>query len=107
MKFDVWTGKWLQCLDVQYYYKYRYKKIPQKIRYDTYGIFYIPVNFAFNYLPHHSQGSTTQVKKRVKKKKKKNKVTKNLLRGDSNPDSPNTLELKMIDFFSFRVELNL
>ena len=77
------------------------------MRYDAYGIFYIPVNFAFNYLPHHSQGRTTQVKKRVKKKKKKNKVTKNLLRGDSNPDSPNTLELKMIDFFSFRVELNL
>ena len=39
---------------------------------------------------------TTQVKKRVKKKKrKKKKVTKNLLQGDSNPDPPNTLELKM------------
>ena len=40
---------------------------------------------------------TTQVKKRVKKKKKKKKkkVTKNLLQRDSNPNSPNSLELKM------------
>ena len=32
---------------------------------------------------------TIQVKKRVEKKEKKNKVTKNLLQGDSNPDPPN------------------
>ena len=41
---------------------------------------------------------TTQVKKRAKKrflKKKKNEVTKNLLRGDSNPDHQNQLELKV------------
>ena len=38
---------------------------------------------------------TTQVKKRVKKEKEKNKITKNLLQGDLNPDAPNTLELKM------------
>ena len=41
---------------------------------------------------------TTQVKKRVKrdlkKRKKKNKVTKNLLPGDSNRDPHNQLELK-------------
>ena len=38
---------------------------------------------------------TTQVIKRVKRKKKKNKVTKNLLQGDLNPDPPNQLELKV------------
>ena len=42
---------------------------------------------------------TTQVKKRLKKrfsqKKKKNKVTKNLLEGDSSPDPPNQLVLKV------------
>ena len=37
---------------------------------------------------------TTQVKKRVKKERKKNKVTKNLLQGDPNPDHQNQLELK-------------
>ena len=40
----------------------------------------------------------TQVKKRVEKRckeKKKNKVTKNLLQGDSNPDPENQLELKV------------
>ena len=34
-------------------------------------------------------------KKESKKEKKKNEVTKNLLQGDSNLDSPNTLGLKM------------
>ena len=34
-------------------------------------------------------------KKENKKEKEKNKVTKNLLLGDLNPDSPSTLELKM------------
>ena len=34
-------------------------------------------------------------KKESKKEKEKNKVTKNLLQGDSNPDPPNSLELKM------------
>ena len=38
---------------------------------------------------------TTQVKKRVKKKEKKINVTIILLIEDSNPDPPNTLELKM------------
>ena len=40
---------------------------------------------------------TTRVKKkRLKtKKKKKNKVTKNFLQGDSNPDPPDTLGLKL------------
>ena len=38
---------------------------------------------------------TTQVKKRVKKKKKTINVTIILLIEDSNPDPPNTLELKM------------
>ena len=39
-----------------------------------YGIFYIPVNFAFN-LSHYVTNAicTTQVKKRVKKRKKKKK----------------------------------
>ena len=34
-------------------------------------------------------------KKESKKEKEKNKVTKNLLQGDLNPDPPNTLELKV------------
>ena len=40
---------------------------------------------------------TTQVKKRESKNKKEknNKVTKNLLQGDSNPNPPNTLGLKL------------
>ena len=38
---------------------------------------------------------TTQVKKRVKKERKKNKVTKNFLQGDPNPDHQNQLELKV------------
>ena len=40
---------------------------------------------------------TAQVKKKESKNKneKKNKVTKNLLPGDSNPDPPNTLGLKL------------
>ena len=41
---------------------------------------------------------TTQVKKRMKneilKKENKNKVARNLLQGDSNPDPENQLELK-------------
>ena len=48
-------------------------------RYDTYGIFYIPVNFAFN-LPHYVTSYMHRPgKRRVQKKKKKNKVTKNFL----------------------------
>ena len=35
-------------------------------------------------------------KKEMLKKEKKNKVTKNLLQGDSNPDPQNQLELKVI-----------
>ena len=34
-------------------------------------------------------------KKESKKEKEKNKVTKNMLQRDVNPDPPNTLELKM------------
>ena len=34
-------------------------------------------------------------KKKIKKKRKNNKVTKNLLQGDSNPDPQNQLELKV------------
>ena len=60
---------------------------------DTYRIFYIAVNFAFN-LPHLLLAiSTTQAKKIVKrdfKTRKKNKVMKNSLKGDSNPDPLST-----------------
>ena len=56
-----------------------------EMSYDTYGIFYIPVNFAFN-LPNYV---TSYMHYSGKKKKIRNlKVTKNLLPGDSNPDSP-------------------
>ena len=48
--------------------------------YDTHGIFYILVNFAFN-LPNYVTSS-------IHYSGKKNKVTKNLLPGDSNPDPP-------------------
>ena len=64
----------------------------------TYGIFYIPVNFVFN-LPHyvtsymHHTGKKER-KKEILKKEKKNKVTKNLLLGNSNPDPQNQLEIK-------------
>ena len=37
----------------------------------------------------------TGKKEGKKEKEKKIKFTKNLLQGDSNPDRPNTLELKM------------
>ena len=47
--------------------------------YDAHGIFYNPVNFAFNL----SNYVTSYVRYSGKKK---NKVTKNLLPGDSNPD---------------------
>ena len=49
--------------------------------YDTQGIFYILVNFAFN-LPNYVTSSMHY------SGEKKNKVTKNLLPGDSNPDPP-------------------
>ena len=58
------------------------------MRYDTYGIFYIPVNFAFN-LPHYVTSymhHTGKKENRKEKEKEKNKVTKNLLQRDSNPD---------------------
>ena len=43
----------------------------------------------------HHRGKK-KVKERFKKKeKRKNKVTKNLLQGDSNPDPQNQLELKV------------
>ena len=69
------------------------------MRHDTYRTVYIPVNVAFN-LPHMFLAiCTTQVKKRVKKrfkkKAKKNKITRNLLQRDSNPDPQNQLELKV------------
>ena len=40
---------------------------------------------------HHTNAS----KKESKEEKEKNKVTKNMLQGDLNPDPPNTLELQM------------
>ena len=49
--------------------------------YDAHGIFYNPVNFAFNL----SNYVTSDVHY---SDEKKNKVTKNLLSGDSNPDPP-------------------
>ena len=56
-----------------------------EMSYDTYGIFYIPVNFAFN-LPNYV---ASYMHYSGKKKKNRNlKVTKNLLPGDSNPDPP-------------------
>ena len=61
-----------------------------EMSYDTYGIFYIPVNFAFN-LPNYVTSYMHYSGKKKKKKKKKIrnfKVTKNLLPGDSNPDPP-------------------
>ena len=72
--------------------KYRY------IRYDTYRIFYIPVNFAFNYHIMLPATCATQVKKSKKgilKTENKNKVRKNLLQGVLNPDPQNQLELKV------------
>ena len=49
---------------VQYCYKYRY------IRYDTYGIFYIPINFGFN-LPHYVTSYMHHKGKNESKKEKK------------------------------------
>ena len=61
--------------------------------------YHIPVNFAFN-LPqyvtsyiHHTDKKGEQ--RRDFQKRKKNKVTKNLLQGDTNPDPKNQLELRM------------
>ena len=49
-------------------------------RYDTYGIFYIPVNFAFNLLHYvTSYIHHTGKKESTKEKEKNNNVTKNLL----------------------------
>ena len=56
--------------------------------------FYIPVSFAFNLLPYATSCMHHTGKKESKKEKERKKVTKNLLQGDSNPDPPNTLELK-------------
>ena len=55
----------------------------QGMNYDAHGIFYNPVNFAFNLSNYvtsyvHYSGE--------KKNNNNNKVTKNLLPGDSNPD---------------------
>ena len=68
------------------------------MRNDTYRISYIPVNFVFN-LPHyvtsymHHTGEK-ESKKEILKKGKKNRVTKNLVQGDSNPNPQNQLEIK-------------
>ena len=51
-----------------------------RMSYDSHGIFYNPVNFAFNL----SNYVTSYV--HYSGEKKKHKVTKNLLPGDSNPD---------------------
>ena len=54
--------------------------------------FYIPVNFAFN-LPHyvtsfmHDTGKKESKKEIITEKEKKNKVIRNLLQGDSNPQN--------------------
>ena len=63
------------------------------MRYDTYRIFYIPVNFVFN-LPHYVTSYMHHTREKESKKGKKNMVTKNLLEGDSNPDPKNQLKLK-------------
>ena len=53
---------------------------------------YIPVNFAFN-LPHyvtsymHPTGKKESKKEILTEKKKNNKVTRNLLQGDSDPQN--------------------
>ena len=68
------------------------------MRYDTYCIFYIPVNFAFN-LPHyvtsyiHHTGKK-ESKKEIKKRRRKKKGYEKLLQGDSKQDLQNQLELK-------------
>ena len=57
------------------------------MRYDTYRIFYIPVNFAFNYHIMLPAACTTQIKKSKKEiLKTERKVRKNLLQGVLNPD---------------------
>ena len=97
--------------------------------YDTYGIFYIPVNFAFNYLPHYVISYMHHTgKKRVKKKKKirsrricfKGIRTRTLRIHWTTSISAIRRCLKEVyipslwwltvfkdDFFGFRVELNL
>ena len=89
------------------------------VRYDTYDIFYIPVNIAF-ILRHYVTSYTHHTGKKESKKEKEKNVTKNLLPGDSNPDPRIQFQFKrsiyslsmVIDsfkdvFFGFRVELNL
>ena len=58
------------------------------------AFFYIPVNFVLN-LPHYVSYMCHTGKKGSKKEFLKNKVTKNLLQGDSNQDPKNQLELKV------------
>ena len=73
---------------------------------DIYRIFYIHVKFVSS-LPHyfisymHNTGKK-ESKKEILKKGKTNNVTKNLLRGDSNPIPQNWLELKAIASMVFR-----
>ena len=71
------------------------------MRYETYRILYIPVNFAFNlshYVTswmHHTGKKESKIRGGGGLKKEKKKVTKNLLQGDSNPDPQNQLERKV------------
>ena len=60
------------------------------MRYDTYCIFYIPVNFAFN-LPHYV---TSYMHHKREKEEEKKKGYEKLLQGDSKQDLQNQLELK-------------
>ena len=62
------------------------------VRYDTYGIIYIPVKFAFN-LPNYVTTYMHRTGKKYSKKEKNNNVTIILPQEDSNADLPNTLEL--------------
>ena len=68
------------------------------MRYDTYGIFYISVNFVFNF-PHYvtSYMHHTGKKERVKRdyEESKQKRLRKICFKDSNPDPENQLELKV------------
>ena len=50
---------------------------------------------------------TGKKESKKEKEKKKNKVTKNMLWGDSNPDPPNTLELKMNASIHWNTSVNV
>ena len=76
-----------------------------EMSYDTCGIFYIPVNFAFN-LPNYVT-SYMHYSGKKKKKIRNLKVTKNLLPGDSNPDPPTSKNWNPSIHFYFFEEKHL